>query len=198
MVFPHALDELRARDHLARQPHEMLEQPEFARSEFDLTAPARDFARHEIHHQVADLVQRDRLAGHAPHERADPRDHLVHGKWFRHVVIRAQVQALDALVHFAARRDDHHRGRHLAHAQHLQHAEAVALREHDVYDDRVVGRLGRPLKPVLTVATDVHCESHSWSPFFSRLAIFASSSMTSSFMSSHLDPPTARLLGKIQ
>ena len=61
-VVPRVLDQLVAREHLPRAPHERLEQRELLGGELDLGVPAPDLPRCRVEPEVADLEHRRALA----------------------------------------------------------------------------------------------------------------------------------------
>ncbi len=77
----------------------------------------------------------------AAQQRAHAGGELGHGEGFHHVVVGAQVEAVDAVVHRVARGEHQHRHRaafvHRGGAQAAQHLEAVHLRQADIEDHQV-------------------------------------------------------------
>jgi hypothetical protein len=78
-----------------------------------------------------------RRAQAAPRERAHPRLQLLQRERLGHVVVGAQVQALDALLDAVGRGEDQHRHAAAAPAQLAQHLEAVHLGQAQVQDQQV-------------------------------------------------------------
>ncbi len=110
-----------------------------------------EFARREIEHLLVDvgaapdLVVDQRAvaddgraaAGAAPGQGAHPRFQFRQGERLGHVVVGAQVEALDALLDRVGGGEDQHRQQGRAGAQAAQHFQAGHARQAEVEDEEV-------------------------------------------------------------
>ncbi|MNT32330.1 hypothetical protein D3C72_1682030 [compost metagenome] len=89
--------------------------------------------------------QRGAAAGAAAHQRAHAGFQLGQREGLGHVVVGAQIQALDAFVDAVGRGQDQHRQHRAAGAQALEHLQAGHARQSQVQDQQVegLGRQGR-------------------------------------------------------
>jgi hypothetical protein len=83
-----------------------------------------------------DTTRSTRARG-APDQRTDARHQLGHGEGLHHVVVGAEVEAVHAVVHLVARREQQHRHPLRAAAQPAQHLEAVDIGQPDVEDHEI-------------------------------------------------------------
>ena len=74
----------------------------------------------------------------AAQQRAHAGQQFDEGEGLDQIIVGAQFQALDAIVHGVARAQDQHRRADFAIADLLQHAEAVHVGQHQVQNDQVV------------------------------------------------------------
>ena len=79
------------------------------------------------------------VAGGAPQQRADARQHLLHVEGLGDVVVGAGVHAGHLVAPAVARGEDEHRHLALVAAPLLEHAEAVHLGQAEIEHDGVVG-----------------------------------------------------------
>ncbi len=102
-----------------------------------LAVAARDLVRVGVEHEVADPQRRHPARRAAAQERAHAGEQLLALERLDQVVVRADVEALDAGLQRVARRE--HEDRHLvaALAQALGHVHAVEAGEAEVQDDQV-------------------------------------------------------------
>jgi len=113
---------------------------EFLHREVDRLAAARDGARVEIHRHVSTLEEPTRVAhrlGRAPPQNGThASDELRRAERLRHVVVRAELEAKDAVHLLAARA--HHQDRHARGLADLaENVATVSVRKHDVEKDDV-------------------------------------------------------------
>ena len=115
-----------------------------------------DLARRQFHHLIMDignapdLIERQRPMAHergtaaraAPHQRTHARFQLGQRERFGHVVVGAQVQALDAFFHAVGGGQNQHRQHGPARAQALEDLQPRHTRQSHVEDQQVIG-LGR-------------------------------------------------------
>src|ERR1039457_122568 len=99
LQIPHSLEQHGARDHLARAPHEKLEERKFLRRKLDLAAGATRAPAKQIQLQICDLQGsrglRTRLAAQ---ERLYAREQLDEREGFREIVITARAQAAHPII----------------------------------------------------------------------------------------------------
>ena len=101
------------------------------------------------------LNQRRGLADRAAHDRAQPRQQLLHPERFWQIVVGAGVDAVDPLGPAAARGEDQHRDAAIIGAPALQHRQPVHAGQAEIENDRGVV-LGVAAKPrLLAVADDL-------------------------------------------
>ncbi len=92
---------------------------------------------HLIEGQRAVLEQRLRAAGGAPCQRAHARFEFGQRKRLSHVVVRAEVQSLDALFDAVGRGQDQHGHVAVARTQALEHIQPGKPGQADVQDQQV-------------------------------------------------------------
>jgi hypothetical protein len=125
-----------------------------------------------IEPQVADL---ERFAGqrrsHPPQHRGDPGQQLARAERLGHIVVRAGVEAADAVVLGLARgqHDDRHVGGRLVAAQPAAHLDAARALDHPVEDDQVGGLLRRVNQRFVAVARNADTVSLAHEPVFEQL-----------------------------
>src|SRR5581483_394442 len=138
-VVPDVFEDHGFGDHAAGVAHEVFEEGELARLQFDLFAGAGDFAGEQIQLEIAD---REAVGlggvGGAADERLDAGEQFGEGEGFGEVIVAAGLEAFDAVVHGGLGAEDDHRHAEALLAQTLDEAEAVELGEHDVDDGGVV------------------------------------------------------------
>ncbi len=105
--------------------------------QLDVFAAARDFAADAVEREIAHLQPLGRRLA-AAQQRADARQQFDESERLHQIIVGAEFQALDAIVHGVARAQDQHRRAGLAVADLLQHAEAVHVGQHQVENDQVV------------------------------------------------------------
>ena len=88
----------------------------------------------------------------APRERLDPGQQFAERVGLGEIVVAAGAQALDAVVDFAERAQDQCRGPDFLGAQRADHGQSVALRQHAIDDQHVVGVGPGKLEAGLAVA----------------------------------------------
>ena len=105
--------------------------------------------------QVGDLDDLRRQRRTASQQRAQSGEQLVELERLDEIVVRARVEAGDLVVHAVARGEHEDRRSNVARAERSGHLQAVALGQHDVEHDRVVGVDECFDDGSLTVADDV-------------------------------------------
>ena len=98
------------------------------------------------------------VVGPASH-RADTGDELRQGEGLGQVVVRPGIEAVHALVDFAARGQQQDGHRVAPFAQLAKDAEAVPSRQHDVQHQRVVRRRLGQMQRVVAIVADVDREA---------------------------------------
>ena len=149
------LDQLEPREHVARVPHQSLEQRELLRGQLDLHAAASDLAAGRVEAQVPDLEHRGPFRPAAPGERAKPGVQLGERERLHEVVVGAAVEPSHAILDRVAGREDQHRRPHPALAQGPANLEARHVGQHQIEHDRVVVDPGRHDQALLAVGRDV-------------------------------------------
>ena len=130
------LGELLPRQHAARGEHERVQQRELARRELDAPSLELHAPRGRVELELADAQQRGRLARRAADERAQASGELVQVERLEDVVVRAAVQALDAVLHRVARGEHEHRCPVAGGAHAAQHLQAFEARQAEVEHHR--------------------------------------------------------------
>jgi cobalt-zinc-cadmium efflux system outer membrane protein len=150
------LPDLVARDDLPFAKREIFEQRELARRERDYSSGAPDDSRRAIELEITDLDQvGDRLIS-APNEGPQTREQLVERERFDEVVISAEVEAVDPIMHLISRRDDEDADARASGTEPAKNRQAVELRYHEIEHQRIVRiRLGEP-QSLFTVSGRVH------------------------------------------
>src|SRR3954454_8457836 len=136
-VAPHLVEQLLARDDQALVAHEVLEQLELALRELDPPVAARDLVGVRVEHEVADAQRRHAARRAAAQQRAHAGQQLLALEGLDQVVVRADVEPLDARLQRVARGE--HEDRHLVAviAQALGDVHAVEPGEPEVEHDEV-------------------------------------------------------------
>src|SRR5208337_1169065 len=145
LEVPDVLEQHGPRHDLARPAHEILEQLELARQEFDRQASAAHLAVDQVHFQRADLQPgRARLSA-APHERFDAGAEFANVERLDEIVVAAGLQAADTLVH-GRQGADHQNGRRIAFlSQRLDDRQTVCASQHPIdHEDRGPAGAGDP------------------------------------------------------
>ena len=145
---PDPLEDALAPDDDARPLGEVPDQVELACRELDRRAVDRGRPRATVEHHVAGVE--DVVLGlglRAAQHRMDARDELARRERLRHVVVRAQLEARDA-VDLLVARGEHHDRQPRAGADRAAHVEAVGVGQLQIEDrepDVVPLELGEPL-----------------------------------------------------
>src|SRR5215510_11522017 len=136
---PHVLDQHRPREDAAGVAHEVLEQRPLARGQLDPAAAALHLARGRVERQVGQPQHRGASLRAAPEQGAHSRQELLERERLGQVVVGAEIEP-GHLVGHAVACGQHDDGRvHAGLARGLEDAKAVALGQHDVEHDQVVG-----------------------------------------------------------
>src|SRR6187200_1336001 len=154
VVAPHALEDDRPRQHLARIAEEELEQRKLCTGEVDRRVSASHLTRPEVELEIRETQDVRRFAVARPSKQgAQASQELSQGKGLRKVVVRPRIEAGDAAVDLGARGEHENGNGVVLGAEAPTHFEPVDPRHEHVEDHRV-GRRGagdlleRPL-PVL-------------------------------------------------
>jgi len=140
-----------ARDDASRVRQKQLEQRELDAGQLYRPAATRHASLDRVELEITVTKHAVRGRG-SPEQRAEPREELDDRKRFREVVIRAGVEALDAVVHVLAR--GQHQDRHLApRADRPTRAEPVQFGHEHIQDNDIGRRRGliqesQRLKPI--------------------------------------------------
>src|SRR6516225_5510424 len=149
-VAPDGVEQLAAREDMARVRCEMQQQIELERGEIERRAadPRLALRRPDLELAVlqhARLVRARRLRGAqeigAAQERLDAREQLGERERLGEVVVGAELEAEDAVELGRLRSQHQDRRRAAARAQRLRHLETVEPRHHEVEDEQVGGPL---------------------------------------------------------
>ena len=156
ILLVEVFDDLAARDDAPGMVHEIGEQAILVAGELDRLAVDRDPPGAGVEPDRSDREVARRVAGGAPHQRPQARQHLLHVEGFGDIVVGARVDALDLVAPPIPRGEDQDRHRAPGLAPCLEDRDAVALGQADVEHDRVIG-LGVASKPAfLAVESAVH------------------------------------------
>src|SRR5215218_1237128 len=98
VVAPDLVEQLLARDHQPLVAHQVLEQLELALRELDRALAAMHLVRVRVEGQVPDAQRGHAARRPPPQQRAQPREQLLPLERLDEVVVRADVEALDARV----------------------------------------------------------------------------------------------------
>src|SRR6185369_7427589 len=138
----HRILELHAREHGAGTLHQGLQQCELASRQLDFFAIAANLAPYRVEGEAAAFQQRRGPAGVAAQQGAHPRHQFVKIEWLEHIVVRAGVQAIDAVGNCITRGDDQHRQQVAPRAQLAQELHAVLARKPEIEYRQVVHAVG--------------------------------------------------------
>ncbi len=157
MIFPDILQQHGARDNLPGVAHQIFEQAEFARLQFNGRAAALGGAGEEIELQIAHRhlgLHRARIA--PADQRIEPCQELGEGIGLGKVIIAARAQPLDAVIDVGQRGKEEHRG-HVAFPAHPRNeAQSVEPGQHAIDDRHVIGPREREGQSGFAVARFVH------------------------------------------
>src|SRR5208282_3804209 len=152
MVVPDVLQKHGAGDDLARMPHQIFEQAEFARLQLELLPGAADLVRKAIELEIADAIDGLLAAIAAPaRQRLDTRQQLRKCVRLCQIIVTAGAQALDAVVDLAERGEDEHRRFDGLTAQGADDGKPIALRQHAIDDQHVVLTVERKRQAFLAI-----------------------------------------------
>ena len=145
-VVPHVRHDHGLRHHLAGMTHQVLEQRELARAQFDRAPLPRSTRRVRRSRRRSATVSSVDSCAHLPasRQRLHAREQLREGEGLGEVVVAARLQALDAIVDRVAGAQEQHGRLHARATQRRDEAEAVEPRQHDVDDRGVVGLRSAP------------------------------------------------------
>src|SRR5439155_15671494 len=132
-------DQFSARYHLALMMHEIGEQAEFQRSEFDRVAIDGDTRTLGVEQQGATGDFACRMTGRASQKSAHPRQHFLHVEWLGHIVISTGIKPLHLVAPAIASGQDEHRHFPVVAAPLLQNADRIEDWQAEVEDDSVIG-----------------------------------------------------------
>src|SRR2546423_7929173 len=141
VVTPHALEDDRPREDLARIHHEELEQRELGARELDRIAVAPHLTRPRVELQVGEAKNLVGAVGGPAQQRADPGDELLQGERLRHVVVGARIEPGHPVLDLVAGRQHQHGHTVSRPAQTPADLEPVDDRHQHVEDDGVRLRL---------------------------------------------------------
>jgi hypothetical protein len=99
MIMPDLLEEHGSSDNLVMVPHEMLEQAQLPRLQFEVSRSAARFARQKIHFQIAYSQEGHSRVGRATQERINTRVELGESKRLGQIVVAASAQAAHTVFH---------------------------------------------------------------------------------------------------
>src|SRR6266545_2567451 len=159
-VLPHLLQELTAREHLARVADQEQQQLELPRGQGDRAPGDLGLPGRRVDHHVAGVhaaLLGRRVAPGAAEHAADSGDQLPRAERLHHVVVRAELEPDDPVGLVAAGGQHHDRDRR-AGAEPPAHLEAVHAGQHQVQHDQVGRCLGGEREPqrLLPVAGHGH------------------------------------------
>src|SRR6266566_3739413 len=153
--LPGAFEQLASRQSLAAPAEQQLEQGELLRRQLELRLAAPGAPGRRIEAQIARLQKRRAFRGRTANEGSEARQQLRERERLQQVVIRARVEAVDAIADRIARGEHQHRCPDALLAKLPAGREAVESGQHHVEDDRVVRcRAGHP-EGVLAARSDV-------------------------------------------
>ncbi len=134
---PDVLDDHGAAEWAAAIAHQIFEDAELLGGQLDVFVRARHLAPDAIEQQFAHL----QALGHglaAPQPRSHAGQQLDERERLHQIVVGAELQSFDAIVHGVARAQDEDRRAGLAIANLLQHRKPVRVGKHQVENDEVV------------------------------------------------------------
>ena len=111
VFIPDVFGDLRAADHSPGIPREVLEQRVLFRRELDFFIAARHAMRGSVDGQISNMQRRRSADRRPPLQRANASKQLCEGKRLDEVVVRAAIEAGDAIFDRVASRQHQHRRR---------------------------------------------------------------------------------------
>ncbi len=148
---PDLLQQHGARHDLSGVAHQVFEDLQLLRQQFDALAGARDVAAQQIDLEVADLERRHRRDGRPSGEGADARQKLGEGEGLDQIVVGAGFEAFDAVVDAAHGGEEQCRRRGARGTRGLDQRQAVHLGQVAIDDHHVVALAGCEIEAVATV-----------------------------------------------
>jgi len=109
---PNLLGDERPREHVASSPHQKGQQQELLRRQLEEPAAAGCAVPHQVDFEVGDARYRRLPHGAAAQQRADAREQLGEGERLHYVIVSAELQPFNAVVHGIARRQEQNRRRY--------------------------------------------------------------------------------------
>ena len=146
ILFVKMFDNLTARDDAPSVVHEIGKQAILVARELDRHVVDRDAPGAGVEPDRADRQIAGGVAGGAPQQRAQARQHFLHMEGFRDIIVSAGVNTLDFVAPSIASGEDQDRHRASGLAPGFEDRDPVAFGQADVEHDRVV-RLGVAAKP---------------------------------------------------
>src|SRR5829696_7898779 len=137
VVAPDALEDDRARQHLAGVEHEQLEQVELGARELDAVSASPDLTRLGIELEVREAQDTVDRRGAAAQQRPHSREQLVQSKGLDEIVVGAGVEAFYSVSDRVTRGQHQHRDVVAGSPEAATDLEPVDLRHQDVQDDGV-------------------------------------------------------------
>jgi hypothetical protein len=135
-IAPHGAENLLARKHVRRVAHEVGEQVELLGGQGDVVAVAGDSPGQQVELDSKRLQPRRLWLGRCAQVRAHARGKLVESKGLGDVVDGPGVEAADAVVYLAARRQHDHTQPGSGSAQRLEDLDPVQAGQHAVEHDQ--------------------------------------------------------------
>src|SRR5262245_50317919 len=133
-----------------------------------LAAPCH-LAGRQIHRQVRLLESQDVIRAAAAQERTDPRQELGKGKRLDEIVVRAEIETLDAVVDGVLRRQDQHGRLKPALAKCGKNLQAAPPRQHEVEHHEIEGLMVGEEESFLARGRHVHFVAFGLEPFAKSL-----------------------------
>ena len=131
--------QLRLGQNLAGTLHERLEQRPLTRGQVDGPPRAQDRARRKIYVEVPDMDQRIGVSGIAPRDSVQPRRQFGEVERLDQIVVGPGIEPLYAVGQLIHRRQDDGRRDIPPAAQVAQEADAAAIGQHQVQQQKIIG-----------------------------------------------------------
>ena len=159
VVAPHVLVDLHAAENAAGAAHQVLQQLELARAQLNGNTGAGHFALQQVDGEVFHAQEVAGIAGFATCDSAQARGELFDEVRLRHVIIRAEIQALDLLRQRGARGEQDDGDVVPLLTQAAQDAQAIATRHHDVEHERVIRHAGGHFPGLIAIRDGVYLDA---------------------------------------
>src|SRR5262249_37133557 len=129
---PDVLGNLRAGEHVPGMAHEIFQEGELPRAQFDQAPAAADLALGGVHSEVPEVQQRIHLQGRPAQQGPETGHQLREGKGFDQIIVGPDIETPDAIFYSVLGGEQQDGALDTPVPQHPQDVQAVQLRQENV------------------------------------------------------------------